>query len=131
MTPIELKQISSSPGVNSVPNADALSLCCDVKHLLARPDIDPGLSVAGSKSLNHYIRVAILCSCDLWQISFNLMHNKKMGKFLGFSHLNLENVPAAAGKTKLKQFPATAGKSPCYSREMRLVNISLLWQEIL
>ena len=126
MAPIELKQISSSPGVNSVPNADALSLCCGVKHLLARPDIDPGLSVAGSKSLNHYIRVAILCSCDLWQISFNLMHNKKMGKFLGFAKLNLENVPAAAGKTKLKQFPAIAGKKLCYSRDLSWSYISQL-----
>ena len=39
---------------------------------------------------------------------------------------NLGNIPAIAGKTKLGQLPARAGKKPCYSRDLSWEYISLL-----
>ena len=37
---------------------------------------------------------------------------QKLGQVPGFGQLNLGNIPAIAGKTKLAQFPGIAGKSP-------------------
>ena len=37
------------------------------------------------------------------------------------SRLNLGKKPSNGRKTKLGQYPAIAGKSPCYSRELRWV----------
>ena len=41
--------------------------------------------------------------------------------------LNLGNISAIAGNTKLGQFPAIAGKKPCYSRDLSWLYISLLY----
>ena len=40
--------------------------------------------------------------------------------------LSLGNMQAIAGKEKLGQFPAIAGKIPCYNRDLRWANISML-----
>ena len=50
----------------------------------------------------------------------SLLNSKKPGLFPGFGQLNLRNVPATAGKTKMGQFQAIAGKSPRNIRELRL-----------
>ena len=47
-------------------------------------------------------------------------------KVSAFTRLNLGNIPAIAGKTKLRQFPAIAGENPCYSRDLSWEYISML-----
>ena len=43
------------------------------------------------------------------------------------ARFNLGKIPEIAGKTKLGQYPAIAGKKPCYSRDLSGAYISLLY----
>ena len=70
--------------------------------------------VASSRRLNHYT-IETLLQITVFDMKCSLLHHNMLG-----------NIPEIAGKTKLGQFPAIAGKKPCYSRDWSWAYISLL-----